>query len=291
MEISGCDSTARRKDVSCLLLSHADTNNNSSSSNNNNNNQRILLQGPSQSGRTSLAMNLAYACAAATTTTTASAIHGCHCLLQPCCCTNVVFYRLRKAKPPNPDSFQDNNDYNNEDFPIRCRYIGVVVDDNDDDENENPTKSGATNTNTTTTFSDAFGIGPTVTTAAADVDREVHENNCGWDPTILGRIRIQYVTGSKDLLQDLLEMMGKPLREHPTHAIVVDDLDLICGGGSAIGGGASSTAGSTAGSTTSTNQSVSSTMGRLGEANSNYYPYRPQQDFAEMTTRMMQLGR
>lgn len=148
--------------------------------------KRILLQGPGQSGRTSMAMDLAYACAARSTT---SGAKSCHCLLQPCCCTSVVFYRLASnaptVQPLNSDSSRD-------DFPLSCRYTG-----------DSKALLGTT------------------------LMRHGNENDDCWDPAILRHIRIQYVHSTRELLEDLLGMLGKPAREHPAGAIIVDDLDLL----------------------------------------------------------------
>ncbi len=50
-----------------------------------------------------------------------------------------------------------------------------------------------------------------------------------WDPDSLRRIRIEYVSSAHEILQDLLRMPGKPWQDQPTQAILIDDLDLICG--------------------------------------------------------------
>ena len=49
-----------------------------------------------------------------------------------------------------------------------------------------------------------------------------------WELDALRRIRIEYVTSSRELLQDLLGLLGKPWPDQPVRAILIDDLDQIC---------------------------------------------------------------
>jgi len=215
--------------------------------------KRILLQGPRRSGRTSLAMNLAYHCAMTTTmttpitntintttstTTTTTTRNGptipstgvCHCFLQPCCCTPVVFYRMTQPQdtptqqqPQQPHSAGKKRQ-KTDDFPVWCRK---VHDSQDDPEilYQNPPTMRVSLASTTTT-SNTTMTNPR--TSSASPPKSPSQQNEEWDPLILKRIRIHYIHSIRDLLQDLLEMMGKPYREHPTRAIVVDDLDLLC---------------------------------------------------------------
>ena len=152
------------------------------------NRKRILLQGPPQSGRTSLTMDLAYACAAAAAVDTSGSKKSfCHCAPSPSCvCTPVMWYRLRAT----PDSANHSNS-KQDDFPMRCRYVGEAA---------------------------ALGI------TTPQKDRCEEED---WDPAVLRRIRIQYVSSIRALVYELLGLLGKPKREHPIKAILVDDLDLL----------------------------------------------------------------
>ena len=131
--------------------------------------RRILLQGPERSGRTSMVMNLAYACASRRAS-------SCHCMANPCRCTTVILYRK------SPISSLD------EDFPMPC-----------------------------------------YDTRLSKTKKDLVENaNQDWDLATLRRIRIEYVSSSREILQDLLGLLGKPWQDQPFRAILIDDLDQIC---------------------------------------------------------------
>ncbi|KAG7360678.1 hypothetical protein IV203_035777 [Nitzschia inconspicua] len=77
-----------------------------------------------------------------------------------------------------------------EEFPLSCRRVG------NEEATEDPSKGGR--------YQD-------------------------WNPHILKRIRIHRVASVRELLLDLLGMLGKPLQEQPRFggAIIIDDLDTI----------------------------------------------------------------
>lgn len=49
-----------------------------------------------------------------------------------------------------------------------------------------------------------------------------------WELDTLRRIRIEYVSSARELLQDMLGLLGKPWQDQPIRAILIDDLDQIC---------------------------------------------------------------
>lgn len=170
--------------------------------------KRILLQGPPKSGRTSMAMNLAYACAA-------ESAAPCHCSLQPCRCTSVILYRKSQAAP-STDRMRSNSA--KEDFPLPCRFVGNATEVTSD--------TAAGNTTTTNHSIHAPHHHASKKSATTTLE-EGNRTQDDWDPQILGRIRIQYVASAREMLQDLLGVLAKPLHDHPSRAIIVDDLDEI----------------------------------------------------------------
>jgi hypothetical protein len=143
--------------------------------------RRILLQGPPKSGRTSLAMNLAYSCAS-------SAI--CPCVDDGACrCIAVIIFR--------PASQQ------NTEFPLACHPS---------DQKNEPSDN----------FYQRY---------QKLNNRPLHQQQQqvieDWEPRVLKRIQVHYVTSARELLHELLSVLGKPLSQQPSRAIVMDDLDLI----------------------------------------------------------------
>ena len=49
-----------------------------------------------------------------------------------------------------------------------------------------------------------------------------------WKLDVLRRIRIEYVSSPREILQDMLGLLGKPWQDQPLQAILIDDLDQIC---------------------------------------------------------------
>lgn len=146
---------------------------------------RILLCGPSKSGKSSLAMNLAY--------TKASLVSPCLCLdSRMCHCIAVTMYvpafpTSTTSTPASGATEALTSSLRNDDnFPLPCRRV------------------------------DKGRAGDELCVL-------------DWDPRILKRIRVNWVASVHELLQNLLEMLGKPLQERPRSggAIIIDDLDLI----------------------------------------------------------------
>jgi DNA polymerase III delta prime subunit len=181
---------------------------------NNTPSRRILLCGPQGSGKTSLAMNLAYS--------KAGSVASCLCFdARMCRCTAVTIYKAAATPTTGPMGVQD------EEFPLFCRPVQEY---------------DCTTTTTTTTTRDSITENEIDLPNPNDEDmdhqgeedgnhteQEVATTRKDWDPLILKRIRVHRVTSVRELLHDLLSMLGKPPREQPRPggAIVIDDIDKI----------------------------------------------------------------
>lgn len=148
----------------------------------------ILLHGPPGSGKTSLAMNLAYSCAANFNLCRQS----CGGTANACRCVAVTIFRhISKER---------------EDFPPFCRKITGSEDQDDDDDAPND-------------FASRY---------QKLTDKNDRPNVCDdWETVILRRIQVHYVSSAREILKELLSLLGKPLSQHPCRAIILDDLDLI----------------------------------------------------------------
>lgn len=158
--------------------------------------KRILLQGSPGSGRTSIAMDLAYSLAS----------KGSACCLSDlnCRCTKVVVYRKLKLKDSSPSSLERNDSgtdaqVENYTFPTRC-----------------------------------YRQDPRSATSATCDKRSPSGNmsmsespSQAWNPLVLSHIKIQSVDSTREILQDLLSVMGRPNAQQPKQAIIIDDLDAI----------------------------------------------------------------
>mmetsp|Transcript_20867 Transcript_20867/g.57970 ORF Transcript_20867/g.57970 Transcript_20867/m.57970 type:complete len:504 (+) Transcript_20867:314-1825(+) len=171
--------------------------------------ERILLRGPPKSGKTSLAMDLAYAKAAA---------HSNCCGGLPCGCVACIVYRPKMGGDGAIPKGVGNNDENDADqFPLFCRPLPGGVDRGNcgsleaslphANANANPDSNPDSNTDYNTN-----------TNAAATTTKP-------WDPNLLKRIRICRVASLRQLWWELLVLAGKPRHEQPSRAIVVEDLD------------------------------------------------------------------
>jgi hypothetical protein len=154
---------------------------------------RIMLTGPAKSGKSSLAMNFAYS----------KAISAAPCLCldaRLCRCNAVTMYRpvldLTKMTTTSlgngPEASTTNNLDSVENFPLICRYID----------------------------------------APEELSKQLYEDaqeSIEWDPHLLKQIRVHRISNVRELLQDLLSMLGKPLQEQPRSggAIIIEDLDKI----------------------------------------------------------------
>ena len=157
---------------------------------------RILLRGPKQSGKSSIAMNLA--CAVASDT-------PCYCKQKSqtqqssCRCVAVTFFRPLKQREfsasfvdeSTPDNATNND--RNSGFPLPCHQVQQR-----DVEREEPT-----------TYR---------TMSSFDHD---------WDMDSLSRIQVHHVNSIREILHYLLSVTGKPPHEQPAGAIIIDDVDIL----------------------------------------------------------------
>ncbi len=150
---------------------------------------RLLLRGPPGSGKTSLAMNLAYT----------EAKKDSH---LPSGCTSAIVYR----PGPSEDSGSTIADSNR--FPLFCRPLPKYF------ATESQTNTDKSRSNTVE--------GPN--TVPIEKENQQEES---WDPYTLSRIRICRVSSLRQLLEDILVLAGKPIEEQPTRAIIIEDLDAI----------------------------------------------------------------
>ena len=178
-------STSTTKPISpppppCLLLPQNDPSNPSPS---------IILHGPPKSGKTSLALDLAYAmaCSAPCRCQDASSLSSFSCT----CVAATLFLREIESSSPSPSR---------NDFPLFCRPV--------QDNNTHTPSTAALET-----------IQNHPQPAAASL-LEQH-------PKLLGRIQIHYVSSARQVLHYLLTIPGKPLTKQPIGAILIDDLDLL----------------------------------------------------------------
>jgi hypothetical protein len=169
----------------CLLLPHNDPSNPSPS---------ILLQGPPKSGKTSLALDLAYAmaCSAPCRCQDASSLSSSSCT----CVAATLFLR---EKDSSSLSLSTSSPPPRNDFPLFCRPI-------------------QDNNNTHTPISTFETLAQNHPQPAASLLDH---------PKWLGRIQIQYVSSARQVLHYLLTIPGKPLTKQPIGAILIDDLDLL----------------------------------------------------------------
>ena len=158
--------------------------------NGNDNRKRILLRGPKQSGKTSVAMNLA--CSLASDA-------PCSCKqAQPLCrCVAVTFFR-----PAKQHDFASSDDGNENDcrFPLPCHLV------HDDFE--------------LGSLGNESRLSPTETAYRSASDHD-------WDTHSLGRIQVHHVNSIREILYYLFSIKGKAFHEQPSRAIIVDDLDIL----------------------------------------------------------------
>lgn len=149
----------------------------------------ILLHGPPKSGKTSLALDLAYAmaCSAPCRCQDASSLSSFSCT----CVAAILFLREKESSSPSPSR---------NDFPLFCR----------------PVQDNNTHSPSTTGLKTLQNHPPPP--AASLLDQH---------PKWLGRIQIQYVSSARQVLHYLLTIPGKPLTKQPIGAILIDDLDLL----------------------------------------------------------------
>ena len=191
--------------------------------------RRILVCGPPRSGKTSVALNLAYSMAGSAA--------PCLCFdPRMCRCTAVTIYKAALTAGAA-----------DEDFPLHCRPVvaqSVAV--------ENDHAIATQNRDVPSTNQDHHSMpnerekGKANDQTTADHASAFHDNKTSlldWDPQVLKRIRMHRVTSVRELLQDLLCLLGKPLQEQPRAggAIVIDDIDKIAAMPSSQDGAAAAT--------------------------------------------------
>ena len=186
--------------------------------------KRILLRGPAQSGKTSLAMNLAYA--------EASAEINC-CGGLPCKCVASIVYRPMRSRNSinNRHSNNNRNDDDDDDecsngdnqFPLFCRALPA--------QREDFSRSNTHVQEGNDQHNEGLGLKShaTVEMTASTEKKEAEEDS--WNQNTLNRIQICHVSSLRDLWQNILGLAGKPLHERPSRAVVVEDLDEIIGFG------------------------------------------------------------
>eukprot|EP00977_Amphora_coffeiformis_P001428 scaffold289_cov147-Amphora_coffeaeformis.AAC.13 len=164
-----------------------------------------LLQGPAQSGKTSLLLEAAVDLVGGNRIHDLSSLSWCACLSkhhhpQCVCATPVILFKRQIAKTQatsTATNFQSS--YNN-------------GDDNDHDEEEDfPLFVRPESTK-------HFG---TTTNNNSMIEPKYEEN---WDPMALQRIQVHYYTSWNGLLHALWTLQGLPNQQRPCRAILVDDL-------------------------------------------------------------------
>jgi adenosyl cobinamide kinase/adenosyl cobinamide phosphate guanylyltransferase len=165
-------------------------NNESRQSHNHRKRSRIMVTGPIKSGKSSLAMNFAYS----------NAISAAPCLCldaRMCRCIAVTMYRpvvqlTKRVSLGDRLGATTNSPDSTDNFPLMCRYIDAPMESN---------KQQSKNA----------------------------KESIEWDPQILKRIRVHRISNVRELLHELLSLLGKPLQDQPRSggAIIIDDLDMI----------------------------------------------------------------
>lgn len=136
----------------------------------------IVLNGPKKSGRTSIAMDLAYSCACNFVCQECVDAAGCQCV-------GAVFFRSTTQMEAE--------------FPVTCHMVPVEDDTQD--------------------FSTRY----------TNIHDRTHGKNACFNPTVLKRIRVVYVSSIRDILFELLSLLGKPVSLQSCRCVIIDDLDLI----------------------------------------------------------------
>ena len=158
----------------------------------------ILLQGPQESDRSSLLMDLAVEMALSAPCKCRAAAATAPPPRSSCICQPVAILR--------PES-------QSESFPLFCyrcrrrRRRGVG--------------GGTTSNDTRTSFQEKLQQ----FTKSNRTPQELEEEDNCWNPHILRKIQVHHFVSFRDCLHLLLSMQGKPLHEQPFRAILIDDVD------------------------------------------------------------------
>ena len=203
--------------------------------------KRILLRGPSRSGKTSLSMDLAYAQAAANS--------DC-CGGLPCSCIAAIIYRpydsRRGCCDETNNNYKDGNSNTNTNGRSNnndnCNYYGQQQEDFIDDDRfplfcrplsveMEMDRDGCNHGDGTSTNKDRYSYfkGRATVEPGKKEGSSLSSSSSSWDPNLLNRIRICRVSSIRDLWWELLVLAGKPPHEQPARAIIVEDLDRIMG--------------------------------------------------------------
>jgi hypothetical protein len=195
-----------------LLQSAASASKQSTNENENTNSppRRILLQGPPKSGRSSVAMDLAYAIAAATPCRQ-------HCEAS-CRCVAVSLFL-----PCNNDNGAAQQDPQ---FPLHCQELTTTHVQQDANGNiSNPLQQHGQH---------SFQVQMQQLEQSKAAVSSQH-GTTAWKMDILRRIQVRHVTSVREVWEYLLTVQGKPVGEQPWGGILMDNLDVLTGGNSAIG--------------------------------------------------------
>lgn len=165
---------------------------------------RILLRGPPRSGKTSLAMNLAY--------TEAKKDQG-----LPSGCVSAIVYRSLGRRNSNNNHQTDVRESSitseSDQFPLFCRVLRPQT------ARSNEVNIHDSESNT------SEGLNATALDNE-EMATKKQERDC-WDPDTLSRIRICRVSSVRELWEGMFVLAGKPVDEQPTRAIIIEDLDQI----------------------------------------------------------------
>mmetsp|Transcript_12137 Transcript_12137/g.28794 ORF Transcript_12137/g.28794 Transcript_12137/m.28794 type:complete len:562 (-) Transcript_12137:18-1703(-) len=174
--------------------------------------KRILLRGPPRSGKTSLAMDLAYAKASAAKNYTS----------ENSCVAIIYRFNQRKHIDNNKqncrkyhEKYYQHND-GSDPFPLFCRAVTKGSNEKyRDNINTNESRDRLEPT-----------ILPNVK-AVPSISTTQRDKEYTWDPNTLNRIKICYVSSVWQLWEDLLMLVSKPIHKQPACVIIVEDLDKI----------------------------------------------------------------
>lgn len=164
----------------CLLIAHPTIDGR-------NKENMFLVNGPSKSGKTSLAMDLA--CCRAYN-------HACQCLDPATCdCVSVLYFRLDRSNESNTATTQRQSD----DFPLSCHQRQQSL--------ENKSQE--------TQLSSLY----------SNLEDRTKEEREGHDSSVLRRIKVLYVSSTQEILCELLAILGQ--QQHACQSIIIDDIDKI----------------------------------------------------------------
>ena len=172
--------------------------------------RRMLLQGLPKSGRSSVAMDLAYAIAAAT-------LCRQHCEASCRCVAVTLFLPCHNN---NGAAQQDPQ------FPLHCQELTTTQVQRD------------TNGNNSTALQqqrqDSFQVQMQQLEQSKAAVSSQHATTA-WKMDILRRIQVRHVTSVREVWEYLLTVQGRPVGEQPWGGILIDSLDVLTGGNAATG--------------------------------------------------------